>query len=80
MFDLGERRTCLECGNVGLCALDCGLAPWSFDRPYTANPFLLMLRQRRWVKSPVDRQEISFRYQRIDGYREARGTRGTSRW
>jgi hypothetical protein len=45
---------CLACGNWGLCAGDCSLAPWNQERPAT-TPFIYLLRQRRWAGMPVVR-------------------------
>ncbi len=54
---------CTTCRHFGYCAPDCPYAPWNLE-PATYNPamssFLFLLRQRRWVGHPVDRQDTRF--------------------
>lgn len=54
---------CITCDHFGLCAPDCPIAPWNIDLPgLTSNPspFVYLLRQRRWSKRPVDREDTWF--------------------
>ncbi len=52
---------CVECHSLGLCAADCGYAPWNDDR-VRASRLVYLLRQRRWTKSPVPTGDIFFLY------------------
>jgi len=52
---------CGTCHHYGYCAPDCSLAPWNFEpASYPTSSFLFLLRQRRWVGHPVDRQDTRF--------------------
>lgn len=57
------RRCVGECKQVGLCSVDCGLAPWNQDAPYLTGPgarFKLLLRMRRWLKMPIDHRDVTW--------------------
>ncbi len=64
-IDLPHR--CLgECKQVGLCSVDCQLAPWNQDAPYLTGPyarFKMLLRMRRWIGqfgSWIDRRDVTW--------------------
>lgn len=46
---------CSECGVLGFCCADCGIAPWNQDQPYlwstAETAFRYLLRMRRWIAS-----------------------------
>ncbi len=58
---------CTTCRHFGYCAPDCPIAPWNFDpAPYPTSAFNFLLRQRRWVGRPVDRQDTQFYNERLE--------------
>lgn len=57
------RRCVGDCGQIGLCSVDCSIAPWSQDAPFLTGPtarFKLLLRMRRWIGSPIDPRDVTW--------------------
>lgn len=62
-LDQLPHRCTGECKQIGLCSVDCTLAPWNQDAAYLTGPtarFKMLLRLRRWLKSPIDRRDITW--------------------
>lgn len=49
---------CPYCQSLLGCAVDCSNAPWNFDKDASGSRLVYLLRQRRWVGSPVDGSSI----------------------
>jgi hypothetical protein len=61
-FDVAPWYRCITCGHFGLCAPDCPIAPWNTepDLAKAPSPFAYLLRQRRWSRFPVEREDTWF--------------------
>jgi hypothetical protein len=57
-----HHHRCITCDHFGLCAPDCPIAPWNVEPglAISPSPFIYLLRQRRWSKRPVEREDTWF--------------------
>jgi hypothetical protein len=63
VHDDRSRRCLGECKQIGLCSVDCGIAPWNQDVPYLTGPaarFKLLLRLRRWLGMSIDHRDVTW--------------------